>query len=236
MTNESARIFQLNECSILIEFDREITKNLLYFLLNLKENIFLNKREHILQVTNTYNSVLVIYKSTINNFNGEKNNYFELISNLSTTDITKSLTKKIPVCYELDFGLDLEEVSEKTGLSISEIIKRHTHPVYTIYFIGFLPGFPYLGGMDSSLFCRRKSTPRSKINSGSVGIAGSQTGVYPSSSPGGWQIIGRTPLSLFDSHKIDTPCVLSPGDSLQFEPITKEEFDHLQSHPSDIKL
>jgi inhibitor of KinA len=236
MMNESARILQLSERSILIEFNRDITDNLLYFLLNLKENIFLNKREHILQVTNTYNSVLVIYKSTINNFNSEKNNYFELISNVSSMDIPKSLTKKIPVCYELDFGLDLEEVSEKTGLSISEIIKRHTHPVYTVYFIGFLPGFPYLGGMDSSLFCRRKSTPRSKINSGSVGIAGSQTGIYPSSSPGGWQIIGRTPLSLFDSHKTDTPCVLSPGDSLQFESITKEEFDHLQSHPSDIKL
>jgi inhibitor of KinA len=235
MMNESMRIFQLSERSILIEFNRDITDNLLYFLLNLKENIFLNKREHLLQVTNTYNSVLVIYKSTINNFNSEKNNYFELISNLSTTHIPKSLTKKIPVCYELDFGLDLEEVSEKTGLSISEIIKRHTHPIYTVYFIGFLPGFPYLGGMDSSLFCRRKSTPRSKINSGSVGIAGSQTGIYPSSSPGGWQIIGRTPLSLFDSHKIDTPCVLSPGDSLQFESITKEEFDNLQSHPSDIK-
>ncbi|PKG41510.1 5-oxoprolinase subunit PxpB [Psychroflexus sp. MES1-P1E] len=234
--SESTRIFQLSERSILIEFNRDITKNLLYFLLNLKEDIFLNKSEHILQVTNTYNSLLVVYKFTINNFNSEKNNYFELISNVSTTDMPKSSTRKIPVCYELDFGLDLEEVSKKTGLSISEIIKRHTHPIYTVYFIGFLPGFPYLGGMDSSLFCRRKPNPRSKINSGSVGIAGSQTGIYPSSSPGGWQIIGRTPLSLFDSHKTDTPCVLSPGDSLQFESITKEEFDNLHSHPSDIKL
>lgn len=236
MMNESARIFQLSERSILIEFNRDITKDLLYFLLNLKENISLNKSEHLLQVTNTYNSVLVIYKFTINNFHSEKNNYFELISNVSTMDIPKSSTRKIPVCYESDFGLDLKEVSEKTGLSISEIIKRHTHPIYTVYFIGFLPGFPYLGGMDSSLFCRRKSNPRSKINSGAVGIAGSQTGIYPSSSPGGWQIIGRTPLSLFNSHKTDTPCVLSPGDSLQFESITKEEFDNLQSHPSDIKL
>jgi inhibitor of KinA len=234
--SESTRIFQLSERSILIEFNRDITKNLLYFLLNLKEDIFLNKSEHILQVTNTYNSLLVVYKFTINNFNSEKNNYFELISNVSTTDMPKSSTRKIPVCYELDFGLDLEEVSKKTGLPISEIIKRHTRPIYTVYFIGFLPGFPYLGGMDSSLFCRRKSNPRPKINSGSVGIAGSQTGIYPSSSPGGWQIIGRTPLSLFDSHKTDTPCVLSPGDSLQFESITKEEFDDLHSHPFDIKL
>ena len=233
--SESVRIFQLSERSILIEFNRDINKNLLYFLLNLKENIFLNKGEQILQVTNTYNSLLVIYKSTINNFYSEKDNFLELISDVSTTDMPKTPTRKIPVCYELDFGLDLEEVSKKTGLSISEIIKRHTHPIYTIYFIGFLPGFPYLGGMDSSLFCRRKSTPRSKINSGSVGIAGSQTGIYPSNSPGGWQIIGRTPLSLFDSHKTDTPCVLSPGDSLQFESISKEEFDDLQSHPSDIK-
>ena len=234
--SESVRIFQLSERSILIEFNRDINKNLLYFLLNLKENIFLNKGEQILQVTNTYNSLLVIYKSTINNFYSEKNNFFELISNVSTTDMPKTPTRKIPVCYESDFGLDLEEVSEKTGLSISEIIKRHTHPIYTVYFIGFLPGFPYLGGMDSSLFCRRKSNPRPKINSGSVGIAGSQTGIYPSSSPGGWQIIGRTPMSLFDSHKTDNPCVLSPGDSLQFESISKEEFDDLQSHPSDIKL
>jgi inhibitor of KinA len=233
---ESVRIFQFSERSILIEFDRDINKNLLYFLLNLKENIFLNKGEQILQVTNTYDSLLVIYKSTINNFYSEKNNFFELISNISTTDMPKTSTKKIPVCYESDFSLDLEEVSEKTGLSISDIIKRHTRPIYTVYFIGFLPGFPYLGGMDSSLFCRRKSNPRPKINSGSVGIAGSQTGIYPSSSPGGWQIIGRTPLSLFDIHKTDNPCVLSPGDSLQFESISKEEFDDLQSHPSDIKL
>ena len=233
--SESVRIFQLGERSILIEFNRDINKNLLYFLLNLKENIFLNKGEQILQVTNTYNSLLVIYKSTINNFYSEKDNFFELISNVPTMDMTKTPTRKIPVCYESDFGLDLEEVSEKTSLSISEIIKRHTRPIYTVYFIGFLPGFPYLGGMDSSLFCRRKSNPRPKINSGSVGIAGSQTGIYPSSSPGGWQIIGRTPLSLFDIHKTDNPCLLSPGDSLQFESISKEEFDDLQSHPSKIK-
>ena len=88
--SESTRIFQLSERSILIEFNRDITKNLLYFLLNLKEDIFLNKSEHILQVTNTYNSLLVVYKFTINNFNSEKNNYFELISNVSTTDMPKS--------------------------------------------------------------------------------------------------------------------------------------------------
>jgi KipI family sensor histidine kinase inhibitor len=124
-------------------------------------------------------------------------------------------THVIPVRYD---GADLPDVAAHTGLSIDEVVRRHAAPTYTVAFVGFQPGFPYLAGLDASLATLRKDTPRSSVPAGAVGIAGAVTGIYPRSSPGGWQLVGRTDVALFDV--LATPAaVLGPGDRVQFEVI-----------------
>lgn len=131
---------------------------------------------------------------------------------------------KLPVCYDLDFGIDLEEIVEKLSLSISELIKQHTENIYTVYGIGFLPGFMYLGGLPQSLETPRRGTPRLKVQKGAVGLAGKQTGIYPQESPGGWNIIGNCPVPMFNT-KDENPCFVSVGDKVQFSPIGRAEYD-----------
>ena len=131
---------------------------------------------------------------------------------------------RLPVCYELDFAIDLEEVSQKLQLSIPEIIKQHTESGYHVFGIGFLPGFMYLGGLPKSLELPRKATPRLKVEKGAVGLAGKQTGIYPQESPGGWNIIGNCPVSIFNAGQ-EKPCLVSVGDQIQFYPISRAEYD-----------
>jgi KipI family sensor histidine kinase inhibitor len=119
---------------------------------------------------------------------------------------------EIPVRYD---GEDLPEVAELTGLEADEVVRRHTAPTYTVAFLGFSPGFPYLVGLDPALEVPRRDTPRTSIPAGSVGLAGGQTGIYPTASPGGWQLIGRTEVTLFDPGR-DPPALLGPGSRLRF--------------------
>ena len=121
----------------------------------------------------------------------------------------------IPVVYGGDSGPDLEEVARHTGLAPAEIVKRHTAAEYIVYFIGFQPGFPYLGGLDPKLATPRRSEPRVIVPAGSVGIGGSQTGIYPAASPGGWQLIGHSAVQLFDPNE-NPPTLLQPGDRVRF--------------------
>ena len=130
----------------------------------------------------------------------------------------------IPVCYGGAYGPDLAFVAQHAGLAPQEVVRRHTAPAYRIYMVGFLPGFPYLGGLDPALFTPRLQNPRTSIPAGSVGIGGEQTGVYPVASPGGWQLIGRTPLRLFDP---DRPPLYAAGDRIRFVSITPEQFARL---------
>ena len=130
---------------------------------------------------------------------------------------------EIPVCYGGAFGPDLPFVAEHAGLTEKEVIELHAGREYRIYMLGFLPGFPYLGGLDERLFTPRLASPRTAIPAGSVGIGGEQTGVYPIASPGGWQLIGRTPLKLFDPSSGRLP--YAAGDRIRFKPITREAFD-----------
>lgn len=138
--------------------------------------------------------------------------------------------KRIPVWYD---GPDLDDVAKHTGLDRYTIVHLHTEPVYRVYMIGFVPGFPYLGGMDKRLATPRRETPRLRIAAGSVGIAGEQTGVYPMETPGGWQIIGQTPLNLFDMTR-EQPSFLALGDRLRFEAIDKETFIKLKAEADGI--
>ncbi len=130
---------------------------------------------------------------------------------------------RIPVCYEGELSPDMESVCAHTGLSRDEVIKLHTSPEYLIYMLGFLPGFAYLGGLDKRLETPRLETPRTLIPEGSVGIGGKQTGIYPLASPGGWRLIGRTPVKVYSPHR-DEPILYRAGDRIKFYPITYDEF------------
>jgi KipI family sensor histidine kinase inhibitor len=129
----------------------------------------------------------------------------------------------VPVCYGGEFGPDLEEVASRCGLPAAEVVARHTAAEYRVYMLGFSPGFAYLGGLDPVIAAPRRDTPRLKVPAGSVGIAGMQTGIYPLESPGGWQIIGRTPRRLFRPERAE-PCLLAPGDTLRFVAVEPEAF------------
>jgi inhibitor of KinA len=135
---------------------------------------------------------------------------------------------KIPVHYGGDFGPDLEKVAEYLCLTPKEVIQLHCSKPYFIYMIGFMPGFPYMGELPDALVTPRLKTPRLSVPAGSVAIAQKQTGIYPVESPGGWQIIGRSPVQLFDPEK-EPPALLRMGDLVQFFPISKKEFDEWNS-------
>jgi inhibitor of KinA len=139
----------------------------------------------------------------------------------------ESETVEIPVCYGGEYGPDLEEVAALHNLSSQEVMALHSASVYHVYMIGFTPGFPYLGGLDPRLATPRKKTPRERVPAGSVGIADHQSGIYPIESPGGWQIIGRTPLRLFDLNRSPVFLVRA-GQAVHFTAITRDEFEGYQ--------
>jgi inhibitor of KinA len=142
-------------------------------------------------------------------------------------------THAIPVCYEPSFGLDLEDVSRASGCAVDEVVARHVGIEYRVFMLGFLPGFTYLGVVDERIAVPRRATPRQVVPAGSVGIAGRQTGIYPVDSPGGWQIVGRTPVRLFDAGGDRRPA-LQPGDHVRFVRIDASRFDQLTAVPEAL--
>ncbi len=138
--------------------------------------------------------------------------------------VTRPRLIEIPVCYESPFAPDLEEVAEHCRLTPNELMKRHAAARYQVRCVGFTPGFPYLSGLPPALAVPRRATPRTSVPAGSVAIGGVHTGIYPLSSPGGWNLIGRTPLSLFDPAR-EAPALLRPGDRVRFRPISREQCD-----------
>ena len=131
---------------------------------------------------------------------------------------------EVPVCYEEEFALDLEEVARRANLPANEVVRRHAEATYRVAFVGFTPGFPYLSGLPADLATPRRASPRTEIPAGSIAIGGSQTGIYPRKSPGGWNIIGRTPLRLFDVER-DSPALFRAGDRVLFRRISRQEFN-----------
>jgi len=157
----------------------------------------------------------------------------ELVStatkNVAVPPPVQPRTVTIPVCYGAAYGPDMEVVCQQSGLSEQEVVQRHVTASYPCSMLGFLPGFPYLVGLDPQLATPRLATPRAVVPAGSVGIAGAQTGVYPVSSPGGWNLIGRTPLTLFDPAR-EQPSLVQAGDVVRFSPISLQEFEEKQPH------
>jgi inhibitor of KinA len=137
---------------------------------------------------------------------------------------SRSKTVEIPVCYDPEFALDIDDVAQRAAISPGEVIRVHSAAEYRVACIGFVPGFPFLAGLPKKLATPRRDVPRKQIPPGSVGIGGAQTGIYPLRSPGGWNLIGRTPLRLFDPRK-NPPALLRAGERVRFRAITREEFE-----------
>ncbi len=206
------------------KIDSELSNRIQAF----KNAVFSIDRQSIQDCILGYNSLILIYSSEISDFESLKQSLELVYSRSTSIEEDSSTLWEIPVCYHPCFGVDLETISKTLNLPISEIIFLHSKPVYRIHFIGFLPGFLYLGGMDTKLEIKRKPTPRLNVQRGSVAIGGTQTGIYPRNSSGGWNIIGKTPVSFFDIEK-ENPCFARPGDKIQFVPISLEEFRLLET-------
>lgn len=218
---------QFGARSILIEWPSEINENVLYDVISYKENLIKSNIKYLVEIKPAYNSILVNYDITINNVYDEILKLKTYYSPSKTKNLIASKLWTIPVCYDDEFALDLEELSAAKSCSKNTIIKQHSNAIYTIYFIGFLPGFYYLGGLDKALHFPRRESPRLQIKKGAVGIGGSQTGVYPSVSPGGWNIIGNSPINFFDV-TLETPCFGQQGDKIQFKPVSKKEYNDIK--------
>ncbi|MGY5351050.1 5-oxoprolinase subunit PxpB [Wenyingzhuangia sp. IMCC45533] len=218
-------IIPYGEEALLIKFKQEIS---LKIHLQVKSYYQHLKKMNLRGVTDfipAYNSLTVCFDSNETNYQQLKHFILQEKITILTTDAQTRNIVKVPVCYDASFGLDLEFVSQKTGLSIQQIISKHTSETYLVYMLGFAPGFMYLGGLNPNLHISRKETPRLKVTAGSVGLADQQTGIYPLETPGGWQIIGRTPLNLFSR---DKPSLVEMGDYVQFVPIDKATFYKIQ--------
>lgn len=214
------------ERAILIEGPAKIDEILLESLLFYKKSIENFYDKLIVEVILSYNSLLIYYNYTIEDVYSEVLTLKSLFSDLPSFLTTKKRLWKVPVCYSTALVPELEKFATNKSMDIDEVIALHTTPMYTVYFIGFLPGFLYLGGLDEKLTTPRKRVPSLKLEKGSVAIGGSQTGVYPVDSPGGWHVIGRTPIDFFDVNR-EEPCFASPTDRIQFMSITEKEYNDI---------
>lgn len=224
-TNVNYKIF--GDTSILVEWQPVITKDILRDVLEFRSKIEAFYTSGI-QVTTAYNSLLVAFDDVKVDLPVEIETLKTIYLHKSKLSVSNYKLWKIPVCYDDEFGIDLKEIAAEKNKSVTEIMELHTEAVYTVFFIGFLPGFLYLGGLPEELIMPRKATPRLRIEKGAVAIGGNQTGVYPVESPGGWNIIGNSPLPFFDVTK-DVPCFAKPGDAIQFYSVTKKKYDDIKT-------
>ena len=219
--------FQLaSDCSLLITFGDKISRKHHADVARLFKLLRSQRNSAIRNIHPAYNSLLVSFDPLTVDPSEFEALLRELVEQIDAVEASPSRTVEIPVCYETAFGPDLESVARHNKIGIEEVIRLHCSREYLVYFLGFAPGFPYLGDLPEQLVTPRLPTPRVKIPGGSVAIGGNQTGIYPVSTPGGWRIIGRTPLILFQSNRYP-PTLLEMGDTVHFTPIGKEEFDHL---------
>ena len=223
------RIFQYSETSILLELKAEPKLDLLNELVVFK-NLLYSNLSGIKQITLSYKSLLLQFSNPLKKYKNLKEEILKLYSSFDSSKSTiKSKHWNIPVCYESKYAPDLSILSEHLKLSHHQLIKLHTKPIYQIYFIGFLPGFLYLEGLDAKLYYPRKKSPKLKVSKGAVGIGGRQSGIYPNQSPGGWNIIGTSPISMFDPY-LKQPCFAKSGDTLSFYSISETTFKKIRKN------
>ena len=227
MIYEEPRFLSGGDKAIVVEFGDAIAPELNRRVRNLMLTVQAKKISGVIETVPTYRSLLVYFDPRQISAKKLRETLYSLTQPLAESGLPKPKLIEIPTAYGGEYGPDLEFVAAYNGLSVPEVVEIHIGTPYLIYMIGFVPGFPYLGGMSPKIVTPRLETPRAKIIAGSVGIAGNQTGIYPVESPGGWRLIGRTPLKLFDP--IREPLALfQAGDYLTFVSITPEEFSSIK--------
>ena len=227
------------DISILIEWPSKIDPEIIQDIANFEKIV--SKQQKVVETIIAYNSLTVRYKfmynySTDYRHRNDFRNTVKKLKELYAMERTQKMSKQriwqVPVCYDLQFGIDLEEIAANKKLSIEEVIELHSTRKYLIYFLGFQPGFLYLGGLESKLHIPRRSNPRLRVEKGSVAIGGEQTGVYPQASSGGWNIVGKTPIDFFDISKSKSkskskPCFAKAGEFIQFKSVDLKSFNQI---------
>jgi len=229
-------IFPLGDSALTIDFGNVINEDVNQKVLRLFHHLKALADETILDFVPAYSSLTVYYD--VISFHHPDKTAFETVADILEQLLSKNInipqriptSFEIPVCYSKKFALDIDYVAQQNGLQEEEVIYLHTSKTYKVYMLGFLPGFTYMGEVDDRLETARKPTPI-RLFSGAVGITGKQTGIYPMESPGGWQIIGRTPVRVFKKED-DNPVLFQPGDEVKFYSITEDEFENYKARRS----
>ena len=218
------------DCAVNLQIGNEISEQVNREVVNALAAIRRADISGVCELVPTYTSICIHYDPAVLSYEALRN-ALKLVKAdpVEEKSDQEERVVEIPVCYGGEYGPDLEFVAEHNGLTAEEVVRRHSNGQYLVYMLGFLPGFAYMGGMDKTIACPRLISPRTKIPAGSVGIAGAQTGIYPLSSPGGWQLIGRTPLKMFAIDGEQTTFALSAGDRVRFVPITEEVFREMEA-------
>lgn len=219
---------QNGDSAVTVQFKNEISKEVNSYVTSLCAEIENNKIKGVIEYIPTFCSVSVLYDCTLISSKKLISKLEKIIKNIKITTSRKAKLYEIPVCYDDCFALDMGNVCEHSHLTREEVIARHSGRDYLIYMLGFLPGFAYLGGMDEALATPRLDSPRSEIFEGAVGIGGEQTGIYPVASPGGWQLIGKTPVKVYDKER-ENPILYSSGDYIRFVPVSLAEYDQIET-------
>jgi KipI family sensor histidine kinase inhibitor len=209
------RIVPLGDSSVLVQLGDEIDFTInqrVHALANLVE---MSAIKGIIETVPAYATLLVHYDPLVLSFSQIKNHLREKVAQVEETPHRKPRQIRVPVRYGGEFGIDLESVAGYLGLEVEDVIRIHSEKIYIVYMMGFTPGYPYMGKLDDALSIPRLKTPRTHVPAGTVAIAGSQTGIYSIDSPGGWRLIGWTPLKLFDP-ETDSPFLFAPGDEVKF--------------------
>lgn len=220
------RFLLTGDTSLSVEFGNEISTEINAKIRAFNIALENSKIPGIVETVPTYRSLMVHYDPGVILYHELVQELKGLMGQLSSIQIPPSDVLEIPVLYGGEYGPDLDFVAKNAGKTPEEVIQIHTSTEYLIYMLGFTPGFTYLGGMDESIATPRLKQPRVKIPAGSVGIAGSQTGVYPIDSPGGWQLIGQTPVRMYDPNRAE-PILPKAGEYIKFYSITQKEFDKI---------
>jgi KipI family sensor histidine kinase inhibitor len=231
-TAQHFRILPLGDAAVTVEFGNNIDPAVNARVVAFAESVRAQRWAGVLDVVPTYRSVTIHVDPLRMDVTTLSDRLLRLPHTVARHAASSGTHHTIPVLYGGEWGPDLEDVAAFAKMSAADVIRLHSSVRYRVYMLGFSPGFPYLGSVPEPLAMPRLATPRTTVPAGSVGIAGSQTGIYPTATPGGWRLIGRTPLALSRPNS-STPFLLTPGDLVRFEPIGPQEFDRLHREQHD---